>query len=190
MSFRVAPICSLVAVLCVTACGRVPPEVADTSRARPQTGSTPRTSPDSVSLLNPRIPHAVAGDPHWEYARRAKADFNGDGRVETAVLIANAEVDARGIPLWDHGHSWQVYIEEADSTRTYVYAHFLPNGKLDASVTVPDEEKLPTIVLQENTPYTIGIYEVRYLGPQRVRSVRHLYRELDRHKWFEGSPRP
>jgi hypothetical protein len=31
---------------------------------------------------------------------------------------------------------------------------------------------------------------VRYLGPQRVQSVRHLYRELDRRAWFEGSPRP
>jgi hypothetical protein len=143
-----------------------------------------------VDLLEPRVPPAVAGDTPWEYAQRSKADFDGDGQHETAVLIADALVDKRGIPMWDHGHRWQVYIEEADSTRTYVYARFLPSGKLEADVAVPGKEKVPTIVLREHTPYTIGVYEVRYLGPQRVQSVRHLYRELDRHAWFEGSPRP
>jgi hypothetical protein len=167
------------------------PKVPDTSLPQPQTGELSRTSSDSVvDLLESRVPPAVAGDTPWEYAQRSTADFDGDGQKETAVLIADALVDARGKPMWDHGHRWQVYIEAADSTRTYVYARFLPKGKLEADVTVPGKEKVPTIVLREITPYAIGVYEVRYLGPKRVRSVRHLYRELDRHAWFEGSPRP
>jgi hypothetical protein len=175
----------------VAGCERVPSEVPDTTRAQAQIGGLSQTSADSaIDLLEPRVPPAVAGDTPWEYAQRSRADFDGDGQKETAVLIADALVDARGRPMWDHGHRWQVYIEEADSTRTYVYARFLPNGKLEADIAVPGKEKVPTIVLREHTPYAIGVYEVRYLGPKRARSVRHLYRELDRHAWFEGSPRP
>jgi hypothetical protein len=111
--------------------------------------------------------------------QRAKADFDGDGQEETAVLIAQVEVGKRGELLWEDGHRWQMYIEEADSTLTYVYARFLPNGKLEASVTRPEKGKPATIVLRELTPHALGIYEVRYSGPQRSRTVQHLYRELD-----------
>jgi hypothetical protein len=100
------------------------------------------------------------------------------------VLIADVELGPRGEPIWDDGHRWQLYFEEADSTRTYVYARFLPMGKLEASLTVPDEEKMPTVVLHEITPHTLGIYEIRYSGPQRGQSVRHLHRELDPGKGF------
>jgi hypothetical protein len=140
--------------------------------------SNPR--PDSaIDLIDPRIPRAVAGERGWRYSQRASADFDGDGQQETAVVIAEVELDARGAPLWEDGHRWQLYFEEADSTRTYVYARFLPFGKLEASATVPDEENKPTVVLREITPHTLGVYEVRYSGPQRSWSVRHLHRELD-----------
>ena len=145
--------------------------------------SNPR--PDSaIDLIDPRIPRAVAGDRGWRYSQRASADFDGDGQQETAVVIAEVELDARGAPLWEDGHRWQLYFEEADSTRTYVYARFLPFGKLEASATVPDEENKPTVVLREITPHTLGVYEVRYSGPQRSSSVRHLHRELDPGKGF------
>ena len=151
----------------------------------PQVGASVSTRPDSaVDLLEPRVPLAIAGDGRWNYVERASADFDGDGRNETAVLIADAELDARGEPIWDHGHRWQVYFEEADSTRTYVYARFLPNGKLEARLTVPDEEKMPALVLHELTPHAMGIYEVRYSGPQKAWAVRHLYRELDPRQGF------
>ena len=153
-----------------------------------QTRAPALTRPDSpVDLLEPRVPRGIAGDGRWNYVERARADFDGDGRNETAVLIADVELNPRGAPIWDHGHRWQVYFEEADSTRTYVYARFLPNGKLEASVTVPDQEKMPTVVLREVTPHVMGIYEVRYSGPQKAWSVRHLHRELDPGRGFSTS---
>ena len=156
----------------------------------PQVGASVATRPDSaVDLLEPRVPLAIAGEGRWNYVERASADFDADGRNETAVLIADVELDARGEPIWDHGHRWQVYFEEADSTRTYVYARFLPNGKLEARVTVPDEEKMPTVVLRELTPHALGIYEVRYYGPKKAWAVRHLYRELDPRGGFTTSRR-
>ena len=158
--------------------------LADTSRIEAQTEMTRVTFDSAVNLIDPKVPQAIAGDPQWQYVQRAKADFDGDGRDETAVLMAEVGLDARGIPLWEDGHRWQLYFEEADSTRTYIYARFLPFGKLEASVTVPDEEKMPTVVLRELTPHAVGVYEVRYSGPKQSWSVRHLYRELDPAKGF------
>ena len=174
----------------ITGCKQESPEAERIPDSNAQAVAISAGSPDAtVDLLDPRVASAVAGEPHWRYAQRARADFDGDGREETAVLIADVELNARGEPLWEDGHRWQLYFEEADSTRTYVYARFLPNGKLEASLTVPDEEKMPTVVLREITPHTLGIYEIRYSGPQRSRSVRQLYRELDPGKGFTVADR-
>ena len=174
---------------CITSCR---PESDETGNGRdsntPAVIRSDESSNAVVDLVDSKVPRAVAGDPGWRYVQRATADFDGDGQNETAVLIANVELDQRGEPLWEDGHRWQLYFEEADSTRTYAYARFLPNGKLEASVTVPDEEKLPTVVLRELTPHLLGIYEVRYLGPQRSQSVRHLHRELEPSKGFSIKP--
>jgi hypothetical protein len=168
----------------IAACGGESRSLADTSRTFAPTGTTRVTFDSAVNLLDPKVPRAIAGDVQWKYVQRAKADFDGDGRDETAVLIADVALDARGRPLWEDGHRWQLYFEEADSTRTYIYARFLPFGRLEASVTVPDEEKMPTVVLRELTPHTLGVYEVRYSGPRQSWSIRHLHRELDPRKGF------
>lgn len=170
---------------CLAACESKTSEDTAASTSLPRGNELADARPDSaIDLLDPRVPRAVAGDANWRYVQRAKTDFDGDGQDETAVLIADVELDARGAPLWEDGHRWQLYFEEADSTRTYVYARFLPFGKLEASATVPDEEKKPTVVLREITPHTLAIYEVRYSGPQRTWSVRHLHRALDPGKGF------
>jgi hypothetical protein len=168
----------------VAACKEASPPPADASRISAQTGTTRVTFDSAVNLIDSLVPRAVAGDAQWKYVQRAKADFDGDGNDETAVLIADVTLDARGRPLWEDGHRWQLYFEEADSTRTYIYARFLPFGKLEASVTVPDEEKMPTVVLREITPHSLAVYEVRYSGPRQSWSVRHLQRDLDPAKGF------
>src|SRR5687768_12169535 len=98
-------------------------------------------------LLEARVPRAGAGDPGWNYQQRATADFDGDGTAETAVLISDVLLDPAGRPLWEDGHRWQVYIEEQDGARTYLYAKFLPNGALTAEATEPGPDGRPTIVL-------------------------------------------
>ncbi len=183
-SWRRCSISVAVAAASIVACGGESRPRPDTSRIDAQPAIKRVTFDSALNLLDPKIPRARAGDAQWQYVQRAKADFDGDGREETAVLIADVTLDKRGTPLWDDGHRWQLYFEEADSTRTYIYARFLPFGKLEASVTVPDEEKMPTVVLREITPHTLGLYEVRYSGPRQSWSVRHLHRNLDSGRGF------
>ena len=64
------------------------------------------------------------------------ADLTGDGAPERVVMTARVEM-SRGRPLWDDGQPWQVYIEYADSTRTYMYANRLQLGMLEMRLTRP-----------------------------------------------------
>jgi hypothetical protein len=177
--------------LLLCACTGAPPsgEVrGESSRATPPAAAS---APDSlVDLLEARVPRAAAGEPGWHYQQRATADLDGDGAAETAVLIADVELDARGRPLWEHGHRWQVYVEEPDGARTYAYARFLPNGTLDAYLTQPDSGQSRTILLVERTPESLAVYEVRYEGVGRAAAIRRLGRALDPARGFAGSPRP
>ena len=151
---------------------------------------TPR-EPDAWldALLEARVPKAAAGDPSWIYAQRARADVDGDGAMESAILICDVMLDAAGAPLWEDGHRWQVYVEEADGTRTHLYAKFLPNGTLTADLT-EGEDGRPTITLVERTPERVGVYELRYEGPRRVSGVGHFERAIDPRATFQGSSRP
>ena len=192
-------------VLFVAACGAPPPAGGpETATATTDSGvrppaaappnarpSTPPSVPSSVeALLDSGVPRAVAGEPRWRYQQRASADWDGDGARETAVLIADVELDAQGRPLWEDGHRWQLYVEEPDSTRTYLYARFLPNGTLTADLARPSSGATPTIVLVEQTPYTLRVYDVAYRGQEQAAVVARFARDFAPGDRFTGSPRP
>ena len=143
---------------------------------------------DTVSLGEARVPDVAAGDPRGAYRRTARADLDGDGAAETAVVVADVSLDARGKPLWEDGHRWQLHIEEGDGTRTRAYARFLPMGKLEPRIARGADGAPPTILLLEVTPHAVGAYELRYDGPRQVRVVHRLVRELG--EPFTGSPAP
>lgn len=168
------------------------PSPADTS-ASTTAASDSATAPARASvdnLFQDRVPIAVAGDSGWQYAQRVSADVDGDDADETVVLISDVSLDARGRPLWEHGHRWQVYVEEKNGVRTHLYARFLPNGKLTASLTLPDSGSAPVIVLLEQTPDWLGVYEIGYRGPRQAPVLERFERQLSRVHRFEGSPRP
>jgi hypothetical protein len=147
-------------------------------------------APASIEqLIDPRIPRAVAGQEGWKYQQRVSADLDGDSVVETAVLISDVSLDARGQPMWEHGHRWQVYVEEPDGTRTYLYARFLPNGKLTAELTQPQSTNAPTITLIEQSPTTLAVYEIAYNGVGKAEVGLRFERTL-RSPAFIGAPRP
>ncbi len=177
------------ATLVAGACEQPTPQ--DAERARIGIAERAEALPDSIpDLIQSRVPKAVAGDTGWAYQQIVNADIDGDGANEAVVLISDVQLDARGQPLWEDGHRWQVYVQEADGTVTRLYARFLPMGKLTADLAVPPSGTGLWPVLLEQTPYHIGVFEFRYRGPNRVEVYKRLDRDLDRTRVFQGSPRP
>jgi len=94
------------------------------------------------------------------------------------VLTARVEL-YRGRPAWDDGQPWQVYIEEGDSTRTYVFARYVQLGTLAMRVGEAVDGKPASVVLIEHLPDHLGVYEVVYEGPQRTSIIQRFERMLD-----------
>ena len=141
------------------------------------------------NLTDTTIATAEAGQRGWAYQQKVSVDFDADGQLETAVLISDVTVDARGRPVWEDGHRWQVYVEEPTGERTYVYRQFLPNGSLIADV-VRRESGTRTLLLVARTPQAVNLYEVKYSGPQRIVLMNAIERRIEGAGTFGGSPRP
>lgn len=160
-------------VVCACA-GDVPPPAGDGGLG----GNPDSLAPPSIQLVDPTIPPAVAGNAGWNYQQTAQADLNGDGELERVVLTARVEL-YRGRPAWDDGQPWQVYVEAADGKRTHVYAQRLQLGTLMMRVGLGDGRQAATVVLLEQLPDQLSVYEVSYLGPGRVSVAERFRRVLD-----------
>ena len=182
----------LLSAVAASACGGEGAGEGETSAA-PAPPSLP-----TVELVSPRVDDAALGQAGWAHGQSVTADLDGDGTPERAVIIANAE-DFRGHVLWNDSQVWQVYVEEADGTRTYVYKRVLQLGSLlarlarpaDAGPIRPGEQPKPsTILLLEHTPQRFAAYEVRYAGPGQATAVELTSRAFDLSSLFEGTPDP
>lgn len=175
-------------VATIAACSQPTPQ--DAAIARTASQDRAAEVADSIGdLIQSRVPPAVAGDTGWAYQQQAVADIDGDGDDETVVVLSDVMLDASGRPMWEDGHRWQVYVREGDGRTTRLYARFLPNGKLTAEMAVPVSGTTLGIILLEQTPHHLGVYEYRYRGPDNVDVYRRLDRDLDPRQ-FIGSPRP
>ncbi|MQA92094.1 MAG: hypothetical protein GEU90_18025 [Gemmatimonas sp.] len=116
---------------------------------------------DVSEFIDSAIPQAVAGDGGWNFQQSAMADLTGDGTPERVVLTARVEV-YRGRPAWDDGQPWQVYVEVADSSRTYLYSQRLQLGTLTMRITQPEPNRLPSILMLEHLPDRMRVIESSY----------------------------
>jgi hypothetical protein len=149
-----------------------PPQSADGLPA------APADSAPAAQLVDSSIPPAVAGAGGWNYQQSAGADLDGDGQAERVVLTAKVEL-YRGRPAWDDGQPWQVYIEAPDGGRTYLYAQRLQLGTLTLRVGSSEAGQGAVVVLLEQLPDRISLYEVSYGGPGRVTVAVRYQRLLD-----------
>lgn len=131
-----------------------------------------------VVLVDSGQSPAVAGVDGWNYHRSASADIDGDGALERVVIAARVEM-VRGRPAWDDGQQWQVYVEEADSSRTVVYARRLQLGALTLRIEASSGSGPRHIVLMEHLPDRLAVYEVGYRGPGDIGSTVRYERNLD-----------
>jgi len=161
-------------VVCACA-GEVAPTRAE--GGGPDVDTAPPDSP-LVQLIDSTIPPAVAGEAGWDYHRSAEVDLTGDGLPERVVLTARVEM-IRGQPAWDDGQPWQVYIEAPGGGRTYLYAQRLQLGTLTMDVGRSDAGQPATVVLLEQLPERLSLYEASYLGPDRVSVAVRFQRSLE-----------
>lgn len=138
---------------------------------------TTSLAPPSVQLVDSTIPPAVAGEEGWHYQQSADVDLTGDGHLERVVLTARVEL-YRGQPAWDDGQPWQVYVEDRDGTRTYVYAQRLQLGTLTLRVTRGEVDP-PVLVLLEHLPDRMRVVEASYMGPGMVSVAVRYQRDLN-----------
>lgn len=178
---------SMFLIVTLAALGACSNPVGSTDQG-PAVGATATPTPAAPSpLVDPALPTAVAGQPEWEYQREATGDFDGDGATERAMLIAHVQLAADGRPVWDDRQPWQLYIEEPDTSRTYVYARSVQLGRVEAIVTQAASDQLPTIVLIEQTPQQLIMYEITYRDVQQVEVNELVRRSLDANG-FAGTP--
>ncbi len=170
-----------------TLTARSPASSLPTATHLPHRPTPTPSATQHINLVDPQTPLAVAGQAGWEFQRTALADFDGDGAAEQAVLIAQVRL-YNNRPLWEDGHVWQVYVEEADGTRTYVYAQFLPFGVLEARLSSTNADEPPQIIVVEQTPHALSVYEIVYQGPQRTQASVLVQRELNNVTCFSGTP--
>jgi hypothetical protein len=179
MHFRA--VVGLVISALLIACGRgaPPPPPAEAEQTDLQAQPIQQTSlPAEADLVDPSIPPAVGGQDGWNYQQATAVDLDGDGTPERAVLTARVEL-YQGRPAWDDGQPWQVYVEEPDSSRTYLYARRLQLGTLTMRAGVADGDRLPSIILLEHLPHRLAVYEATYAGPDSASVVTRFEREVD-----------
>jgi hypothetical protein len=142
----------------------------------------------TIPLIDPSLPHAVLQQPGWGYGRVDRRDLDGDGTEEHIVVIADVALHGDKL-LWEDAHAWQVYIEEPDGARTYVYSRRVPMGHVQVRLTPAPDEGLPMLVLLEQTPHKLEVYEVRYDAPGQVFVSELVRRELQPGN-STGTPEP
>lgn len=107
----------------------------------------------------------------WRHRRTLESDLNGDGRVERIVLTADVTTNDAGVPLWEDGHRWALFVEEEDR-RTLVYGAFVPNGEAEAAVLARDpSDNRRHLFVRERTPQRVRSIVVAYDGPESLRTV-------------------
>lgn len=114
----------------------------------------------AVNLIYPRYLMAPGDERHWGYHRAVTADLDRDGSPETVHVRARAPRDAEETG-WDDGHPWNVYVEEPDGTRTYIYAGWVQIGRLDVMLTEGQQ-----IVILNRQGAGLAVYRVQYRGPE------------------------
>lgn len=138
----------LAALLLIAACGSEDPRPsaarADSAVSAAQPSAAARTV-EGDTLIRPAAPK-------YDYTLldSATADVDGDGTPERVDLAATVELDDRGSPLWDDGHTWMVAVR--DGAETYpLIERFVSWGGAAFWIVAEDTAGPAAILVQTST---------------------------------------
>jgi hypothetical protein len=115
----------------------------------------------------------------WRHRRVIDADLTADGRRERIVLAADVMLNDAGVPLWEDGHRWAVFVEEGER-HTLVYGAFVPNGEAEAAVLAPDGiGSRRHLLVRERTPQQLRTIVIGYDGPDAVRTISAAHYQIE-----------
>lgn len=121
-----------------------------------------------VNLINETYLNEKVDEDPLTYKKVAMADLDGDGTEEKIIVATTAQADPKtGEFAWDDGHPWYVYVDEADGTRTTLFANWVQLGRLRVVV---GEEPTSLIIASEQGAGTT-IYRVTYKGPKQTEAM-------------------
>jgi hypothetical protein len=160
--------------------GSAAPGAADAPADSAATATAPagEAEPPAPPLVDTAIAPAVAGEDGWNYAQEVEFDLDSDGEAERLVLTARVEL-YRGRPAWDDGQPWQVYVEEGDGRRTYLYSRFVQLGTVAMRVAREQAGLAAAVILVEHLPDRLAVHEIQYDGPNDVTARIGFQRALD-----------
>jgi hypothetical protein len=133
----------LAAVVLLAACGAA--DRADPPAPPAQPSASAPKSGDGDTLIRPAAPK-------YDYTLldSATADVDGDGVPERVDLAATVELDDRGSPLWDDGHTWMVAVR--DGAETYpLIERFVSWGGAAFWIVAEDTAGPAAILVQTST---------------------------------------
>lgn len=139
------------------------PATSEAASATPSLLSitTTAVAVEPVSLVDPALPLATAGQEGWHFQRTARANVDVDKDEERVWVIANA-LDNNGEPAWEDAHIWQVYIEEPTGERTYLFSRWVSFGSIEALFGTPEANEARPIVLIQKAATGVSVYRVYY----------------------------
>lgn len=114
-----------------------------------------------LNLVDPAYPPGIA-DEGWQYRQSVEVDLDGDSAAETVWVIARAGWNGRSFDF-DDGQPWQVYVQEADGKRTYVYSRWVQIGTLEVGIS--EDYGKPSVVILERQGFSVSLYRIHYGGP-------------------------
>ena len=129
-----------------------------------------RIAPSARPLPVDTARAGAEGATNWPHHRSIDADLNGDGGPEHLVLASDVQLSTSGVPLWEDGHRWAVFIATPPAV-TLVYAAFVPNGHVEVAVLSPDAQGRRNVLIQERTPSRARSMVISYVEPGNARTV-------------------
>ena len=149
--------------------------------------STPPTSPLAAPPVDTERIRSVAEVTRWPHRRLLEADLNGDGVSERLIITSDVQVREDGLPLWEDGHRWAVYVAN-EGQPTLLYAAFVPNGHVEVAILNAGADGRRHVLLQERTPQQMRSLVVAYEGPGVARTVSAAHYQVER--WLPGLVNP